>query len=224
MGIDPAPQMANLYLYYDESSYMETITKENYGIAKQFNNASQFIDDLATLNNDGYLHQCKDGIFPKELVLNQENKEDNRATFLDLEVHIDDGKFYTKTYDKQEAFNLDFVDYPDLVGNIPERSVCGIYISQVIYYDKICNQTKDFTTKSDYSSTNCARNTSPKNGCWQPWRNAAGRTPGLWKNNAMGWTTIWPMIVGELIHGAGTVIQAPKPMCQFMAEDIPPPV
>ena len=35
MGIDPAPQMANLYLYYYESSFMETITKENYGIAKK---------------------------------------------------------------------------------------------------------------------------------------------------------------------------------------------
>ena len=32
------------------------------------------------------------------------------------------------------------------------------------------------------------------------------------------------MIVGALIHEAGTVIQAPKPVCQFMAEDIPPPV
>ena len=80
------------------------------------------------------------------------------------------------------------------------------------------------STGSDYSSTNCARNISPKNVCWQPWRNVAGRTPGLWKNTAMGWTIIWPMIVGALIHEAGTVIQAPKPVCQFMAEDIAPPV
>ena len=35
---------------------------------------------------------------------------------------------------------------------------------------------------------------------------------------------IWPMIVGALIHEAGTVIQAPKPVCQFMAEDTPQPV
>ena len=80
------------------------------------------------------------------------------------------------------------------------------------------------STESDYSSTNYAKNVSPKNGCWQPWRNVAGRTPGLWKNTAIGWTIIWPMIVGTLIHEAGTVIQALKPVCQFMAEDIPPPV
>ena len=40
----------------------------------------------------------------------------------------------------------------------------------------------------------------------------------------MGWTSIWPMIIGALIHEAGTVIQALKPVCQFMAGDIPPPV
>ena len=78
------------------------------------------------------------------------------------------------------------------------------------------------STGSDYSSTNCARNISSKSGCWQPW-NVAGRTPGLWKNTAMGWTIIWPMIVGALIHDPGTVIQTLKPVCQFMAEDIPPP-
>ena len=80
------------------------------------------------------------------------------------------------------------------------------------------------STGSSYYSTNCTRNISPKNGCWQPWRNVAGRTPGLWKNTGMGWTIIWPMIVGALIHEAGTMIQAPKQVCQFMAEDIPPPV
>ena len=80
------------------------------------------------------------------------------------------------------------------------------------------------STGLDYSSTNCAKSISPKNGCWQPWRNVAGRTLGLWINTTMGWTIIWPMIVGALIHEAGTMIQAPKPVCQFMAEDIPPPV
>ena len=130
-------QMAKLYLYYYESSFMETI-------AKKFNNTSRFIDDLATLNNDECLQQFKERIYPKELVLNQENKDDNRATFLDLEAHIKDGKFYTKTYDKREAFNFEIVNYPDLSGNIPEWPAYGIYISQVIRYVKICNQTKDF--------------------------------------------------------------------------------
>ena len=44
---------------------METITKENNGIAKKFNNTSRFIDDRATLNNDGYLQQFKEIITQK---------------------------------------------------------------------------------------------------------------------------------------------------------------
>ena len=63
---------------------------------------------------------------------------------LDLEAHTKDGKFYTKTYDKREAFNFEIVNYADLSGNIPERPAYGIFISQVICYAKICNQTKDF--------------------------------------------------------------------------------
>ena len=62
IGIDPAPQMANLYLYYYESSFMEIITKENYGIAKKINTTSRFIDDIAMLNNDRYLQQFKERI------------------------------------------------------------------------------------------------------------------------------------------------------------------
>ena len=42
MGIDPAPQMANLYLYYYETKFMEMLTKENYSAAKKFNYTTCF--------------------------------------------------------------------------------------------------------------------------------------------------------------------------------------
>ena len=44
MGIDPAPQMASLYLYYYEAKFMETLTKENYSAAKKFNYTRRYID------------------------------------------------------------------------------------------------------------------------------------------------------------------------------------
>ena len=55
MGIDPSPQMTNIYLYYYGSAFIGNITNKNDGIAKKFNNTSRFIDDFTTLNNDGYL-------------------------------------------------------------------------------------------------------------------------------------------------------------------------
>ena len=70
MGVDPAPQMANLYLYYYEAAFMEKLTKQDYSKAKKFTNTSRFIDDLGTLINDGILVTEKAKIYPVELVLN----------------------------------------------------------------------------------------------------------------------------------------------------------
>ena len=69
MGIDPAPQMANLYLYYYEAKFMEMLTKENYSAAKKFNYTRRFIDDLHTLNNDGHIGENNNmgRIYPQEL-------------------------------------------------------------------------------------------------------------------------------------------------------------
>ena len=87
MGIDPAPQMANLYLYYYEANIMEMLTKENYSAAKKFNYTRRFTDDLHALNSDGHLEENnKMGrIYPQELKLNQENQNNDKTTFLDLE-------------------------------------------------------------------------------------------------------------------------------------------
>lgn len=147
MGIDPAPQMANLYLYYYESTFMEVLTKENYGIAKKFNNTSRFIDDLLTINNDCYLQNYKQDIYPEELQLNQENDDVCKATFLDIEAHIEEGKFQTKTYDKRDAFTFEIVNYPDLSGNIPKQPAYGVFTSQIIRYARICTRRQDFTDR-----------------------------------------------------------------------------
>ena len=64
MGTDPAPQMANVYLYHYKAAFMETVTKQDYSKAKKFNNTSRFIDDLGTLNNDGILMKDKEKIYP----------------------------------------------------------------------------------------------------------------------------------------------------------------
>ena len=144
MGVDPAPQMENLYLYYYEAAYMETLTKQDYSKAKKFNNTSRFIDDLGTLNNDGTLVKEKEIIYPVELVLNVENQDDNHATFLDIEVDVEENQFKTKTYDKRETYKFEIVNYPDLSGNIPHGASYGVYTSQIIRYARVCNRVEDF--------------------------------------------------------------------------------
>ena len=145
MGIDPAPQMANLYLYYYEAKFMEMLTKENYSAAKKFNYTRRFIDDLHTLNNDGHLEENNNmgRIYPQELKLNQENKNDDKATFLDLEEQIKDACIEVKTYDKRDAFKFEIINYPDLSGNIPTKPAYGVFTSQVIRYARICSKKVD---------------------------------------------------------------------------------
>ena len=144
MGVDPAPQMANLYLYYYEAAFMEKLTKQDYSKAKKFNNTSRFIDDIGILNNDGILVKGKEKIYPAELVLNVENQDDNHATFLDIEIDVEGDQFKTKTYDKRENYKFEIVNYPDLSGNIPHGAAYGVYTSQVIRYARVCNKADDF--------------------------------------------------------------------------------
>ena len=144
MGVDPAPQMANLYLYYYEAAFMEKLTKQDYSKAKKFNNTSRFIDDIGILNNDGILVKEKEKIYPAELVLNLENQDDNHATFLDIEVNFEGDQFKTKTYYQRENYKFEIVNYPDLSGNIPHGAAYGVYTSQVIRYARVCNKADDF--------------------------------------------------------------------------------
>ena len=153
MGIDPAPQMANLYLYYYEANFMEILTnlmemliKESNSAAKKCNYTRRFIDDLHTLNNNGHLEENNNmgRIYPQELKLNQENQNDDKATFLDLEEQIKDACIEVKTYHKRDAFKfeiinsssssnfIDMINYPDLSGNIPTKPAYGVFTSQVI--------------------------------------------------------------------------------------------
>ena len=149
MGIDPAPQMANLYLYAYKARFMQKLTKENYGAAKKFSFTRRFIDDLNTINNDGYLEEYhrNGSIYPEEMQLNKENEDDKKATFLDLEEEITDDTIHVKTYDKRDAFKFEIVNYPDLSGNIPRKPAYGIYSSQIIRYARSCSREKDLISR-----------------------------------------------------------------------------
>ena len=140
MGIDPAPQMANLYLHFYEEDFMKKLTRENYAHAKKFNLTKRFIDDLNTFNNDGLLHKyyTEGRIYPEEMVLNKENQVNTEGTFLDLDMKIQDKVINVKLYDKREAFSFEIVNYPHMDSNIPRRIAYGVFGSQLIRFSRIC--------------------------------------------------------------------------------------
>jgi len=147
MGVDPAPYMANLYLYHDESAFMEKITKQNYSKAKRYNKMARYIDDLFALNNDGHLEKDKEDIYHANLQLNKENQKDTTATFLDLDISITGKTMCTRTYDKRDSFAFEIVSFPDLSGNIPRQQSYGVCTAQIVRHACNCTKVEDFTNR-----------------------------------------------------------------------------
>ena len=54
MGTDCAPQLANLFLFHYEYSYMKGLMRDNLCMAKRFSDTVRYIDDLLTLNNNSF--------------------------------------------------------------------------------------------------------------------------------------------------------------------------
>ena len=77
MGSDPAPFMANLFLYHYESVWMKNLKKEDLQKARRFSNTFRFIDDLLTINDDNLFSENFGQIYPKELQLNLESSGDS---------------------------------------------------------------------------------------------------------------------------------------------------
>jgi len=149
MGTDPAPFMANLYLFYYEFQYMTRLTDEDFGVAKRFyGHTKRFIDDLVTLNNNSHLEENWKNIYPHQLVLNKENEEDSKASFLDIDIQIKCSCFDTKIYDKRDAFNFDIINYPDIKGNIPENPAYGVCVGQLLRIGRNTTNIVNFVSRA----------------------------------------------------------------------------
>ena len=120
MGIDPAPFWANLFLYTYEHDYINKLIKEDRIKAKHFHSTFRFIDDLCTINDGGEFARVFKDIYPDELELKVEH-EGISASFLNLDIRIEEGQFVYKLYDKRDAFPFTIVRMPYLCSNIPKK-------------------------------------------------------------------------------------------------------
>ena len=81
MGSDPAPFMANLFLYHYESRWVKSLKKNSLQRARRFNHTFRFIDDLLTINDrDEFVSSFKE-FYPAELQLNLKHSGDNVSNF-----------------------------------------------------------------------------------------------------------------------------------------------
>lgn len=146
MGIDPAPFWANLFLYTYEHEYIQKLIKEDRVKAKHFHAAWRFIDDLCIINDGGVFGEVFKDIYPDELELKVEHEGDS-ATFLNLDIHIEEGQFVYKLYDKRDAFPFSIVRMPYLCSNIPKKIFYSALVGEFLRIARATLRVSDFIPK-----------------------------------------------------------------------------
>ena len=89
-----------------------------------------------------YFEQIVNQIYPAELQLNKANSSDTEAPFLS----ISNGTVSTKIYDKRNDFHI--VNFPFLDGDVPRRTLYGVYISQLIRFARASSNVSDFNCRN----------------------------------------------------------------------------
>ena len=83
-----------------------------------------------------------------ELQLSKINVSDSDDQFWDLLLSISDCFVKTKSYDKQDDFDFDIVNFPFLCGDVPRSASYGVYISQLIRFARVSSHVDDFNTRN----------------------------------------------------------------------------
>ena len=147
MGTDCAPQLANLFLFHYEYSYMKGLMRDNLCIAKRFSDTVRYIDDLLTLNNNSFEEEIIN-IYPPELTLKKTTESNSRISYLNISISICNNKYVTEVYDKRENFNFNIVNYPYTCSNIPAKPTYGVYVSQLVRISGICDNYVSFVKRN----------------------------------------------------------------------------
>ena len=106
--------------------------KTKYIVTRKLRYTFRLIDDITTINSDGYFKEYVDNIYPACLELNKENEGTDRADMLDLRLSIEDGKFISGLYDKRDAFKFDIVQFMPSCCNQSSSVLYGVFSSQII--------------------------------------------------------------------------------------------
>ncbi len=143
MGCDCASQVADLFLYWYEHSYIAKGVDSDNPVIHHLQYASRYIDDLnvPNINNDICNVICND-IYPDELEIIPTNDLNYNTTFLDLDINVEDGRFVSKLYDKRRDFGFKVITFPNLRSNIPNKTSYGTFIGELY---RICKSSSKYT-------------------------------------------------------------------------------
>ena len=157
MGTNCAPLLADLYLFFYEYKFMESLTKKQLHLARMFNHTYRYIDDLLSVNNPKFADYVKQ-IYPPFLELKNATDAEDRTSYLDLLLYRGSaGELKTELYDKRDDFNFSIVNYPFISSNIPIRPAYGVYVSRLVAFGRACSDFEQFSIRHCQLATKLIR-------------------------------------------------------------------
>ena len=144
MGSDPAPFMANLFLYSYESKYVKELKTKDLFTARKFRHTFRFIDDLLAVNDDGEFGRCFEKIYPAELELKKEH-DGEEVSFLDLKIELKGRSFQTALFDKRNSFPFSIVRMPYKSSNIPSKTFYATIGAEILRIGRASSTPKSFS-------------------------------------------------------------------------------
>ena len=127
VGIDLALFWVNLFLCSVESEHVQNfISKKSTRAYNKYHATSRFVDDLCGTNDDGEFSESFKCIYPGEIELKHSRAH---ATFVDLDIKIEDWIFVYKAFDKRDKFPFLIACMPHFESNIPPAIFyCSIFL------------------------------------------------------------------------------------------------
>ena len=148
MGTNCAPLVADLFLFCYGKDFMKDLSSDNQAdVIKAFNSASRYLGGLLGIDNP-YFEGMVNQIYPSELQLDRANTSGTEAPFLDLHLSISNGFVSSKICGGRDDFDFDMVDFPFLGGGVTRCPSCGVCVSQLIRFGRVCSHVDDFNTRN----------------------------------------------------------------------------
>ena len=111
---------------------------------KRFKFIHRYIDDLLVLNDNGHFDSVYTGIYLQALELKYTARSRTKASFLDMDISINNSIFNKKLFDKRNEFKFNVISLPNMSSNIPINKAYSTYYSQIIRYFKANTNGSNF--------------------------------------------------------------------------------
>lgn len=161
MGTNCAPNLANLYLYSYESTFIDRLVAvKGTSIGEQFHMSFRLIDDTLSIDNPHWRVYAErkyesvpadgiGGIYPAALALNNTTVvPDREVTFLGIRIRDLHGKLVLSVYDKRAEFPFNVLRYPHMCSVIPSSIPYGVLTGQLHRLHRICSRTAHFVKEA----------------------------------------------------------------------------